>query len=314
VPMLVSGLHNPAPGFPFRGPNLEFPTAMWGGPLSRIMPSALVPWVALLLFPVVAYGLKLFGLGAMMRLDIGAERDRGIATVLAIACALSFVIGIFFPYAALGGQGIIFIQPTLWILGLFSLAPIYRWLQQNKRSWRSVALWGMLGLTWAQALGAFNFSHKAAFSHDTVHVLQDIRAAAAPDDVVAYLPSNLIAKAILGRTGESTNFAIMAFTGLDGYFSSPTYCKFFAVPGLGGGNPAEVLASANRLCEQRRDDIESFIKGDISDTASARLAADRVRWIVISGVAMKKVSSSATPWREARDMVVYRVDPRHVEH
>ena len=103
----------------------------------------------------------------------------------------------------------------------------------------------MLGLTWVQALGAFNFSSKVAFDQDTAHALQDIRLAAAPDDVVAYLPSDLTASAIWGHAEESTNFAIMAMTGLDGYFSSEAYTKFFAVPGLSGRNPAEVLAQAN---------------------------------------------------------------------
>ena len=51
--------------------------------------------------------------------------------VLALAFALSFVIGTFFPYQAFGGVGIVFLQPTLWILGLFSLRPIDAWLERR---------------------------------------------------------------------------------------------------------------------------------------------------------------------------------------
>ena len=306
--MLFSGFHNPAPGFPFRGPNLEFPTAIWRGLVGRIMPAALISWASLIVCVIVAYGVKLFGLGAMARFDLGREQHRGIATVLAIVFALSFVIGMFFPYNALGGIGVVFMQPTLWILGLFSLRPIDAWLERNRTNWRGVALWSILGLTWVQALAAFNFSHKAAFDQDTAHAMQDVRLAAAPDDVVAYLPSGIVDKPIWGHPGESTNFAITAVTGLDGYFSSEPYSTSFAVPGL-SGNPAEVRAHAKRLYEQRRDDIASFVKGDINGAAYGRLARDHVRWIVVSGDALRLISSSAIPWRKTREMAIYRLSP-----
>jgi hypothetical protein len=303
--MLFSGFHNPAPGFPFRGPNLEFPVAIWGQFLRRMIPAVLVPWASLILFPIVAYGVKLFGLGTMARLDIGGERNRGLALVCGITFALSFIIGTFFPFQG-GDIAIIFLQPTLWILGLFSLHPINEWLERNRGRWPPVALWGLLGLTLVQALCAFNFSSKATFSQDTAQALQDIRAAAAPDDVVAYLPSSLTEKAIWGHSRDSTNFAIMAMTGLDGYFSSEAYSIFFAVSGLDGHSPAAVLAQAKRLYQQRRDDVASFVKGDINDAASARLEKDHVRWIVVSGDELPSISSSSIPWRKTREIVVYR--------
>jgi hypothetical protein len=305
--MLLSGFHNSAPGFPFRGPTLEYPVAIWGGLLGRLIPPALIPWASLIVFPIVVYGVKLFGAGAMARLDLGGERNRGIAMVFGIVFALSFVVGLFFPYRGIAiGVVVIFLQPTIWILGLFSLHPIDAWLERNRGNWCAVALWGVLGLTWVQALGAFNFSCKSAFDQDTVRALQDIHVQAAPDDVVAYLPSDLTAKAIWGYPQQSTNFTIMAMTGLDGYFSSETYSKFHAVPGLSGRNPADVLAQAERLYEQRRDDVGSFLKGDITDAASARLAKDHVRWMVVSGDALQGISSPATPWRRTREIAVYR--------
>jgi len=99
----------------------------------------------------------------------------------------------------------------------------------------------------------------------------------------------------------------MAMTGLDGYFSSAEYSEFAAVPGLSGSTPADVLAQADRLYEQRRDDVGSFIKGGITDAASARLATDHVRWIVVSGDALQGISSSAKPWRKTREIAVYRL-------
>jgi hypothetical protein len=304
--MLFSGFHNPTSGLPFRGPNLEFPVAVWGQLLGRMIPAALISWGSLIVFPIVAYGIKLCGLGAMTRFEIGGEGHRSVAMVFAIAFALSFIIGTFFSYGAMGGIAIIFLQPTLWILGLFSLHPIDAWLQRNRGNWRPVALWGMLGLTWVQALCAYNFSNRVTFDQDTAQALQDIHLAAEPDDVIAYLPSDLAALPIWGRAEESTNFAIMAMTGLDGYFSSESYTTLSAVSGLQGPSPTAVLVQAKRLYEQRRDDIVSFVKGDIKDEATVRLAKDHVRWIVVSGDAMQGISSSAPPWRKTREIAVYR--------
>ncbi len=140
-----------------------------------------------------------------------------------------------------------------------------------------------------------------------MRALQDIRLTAAPDDVVAYVPSELTATPIWGAPTESTNFAVMALTGLDGYFSSEPYSKFFAVPGLGGSDPAGVLTQAEHLYEQRRDDVASFVRGDATDAASTRLAKDHVQWVVVSGDAMRGTSTSATPWRKTGEIAVYRL-------
>jgi hypothetical protein len=306
--MLLSGFHNMAPGFPFRGPNLDFPIETWGMWLSRILPGTLVPWASLVVLVVFAYGVKLFGVAALVRLDLGEDRHRALGMLFAAVFAISFVIGTFFPYKGIE-VGIIFLQPTLWILALFSLWPIGTWLQRNKIKWRAVAFWGMLGLTWAQALLAFNFSYGASFGQDTIRALQDVRSTATPQDVVAYLPSDLTQKAIWGYTQQSTNFAIMAMTGLDGYFSSEMYSKFNAVPGLSGKSPDEVLDKAEHLYEQRHADIESFIKGDITAEASARLANDHVRWIVVSGATAHGNLPSTMLWRRTPEISVYRLLP-----
>ena len=305
--MLLSGFHSVAAGFPFRGPNLEFPAGIWGALLGRITPAALVPCASLVVLLVTSYGVKLSGVGAMARFDLGDLRHRSVAMVFAIVFALSFVIGMFFPYQGVGGIAVVFLQPTLWILGLFSLRPIAAWLERNRGSWRPVALWGMLGLTCVQALVAFNFSCKAAFGQDTAHALQDIRMEAAPDDVVAYLPSDLSERPIWGPAEVSTNYSITAMTGLDGYFSTETYSLSFAVPGISGNNPAEVLAQAKRLYEQRRDDVGSFVKGNITAAASERLAEDHVRWIIISGDVLSGIASSSKTWRKTSEIAIYRL-------
>jgi hypothetical protein len=306
--MLLSGFHNEAPGFPFRGPNLEFSTSVWGMWLAKVLPAALVPLAALILLPIVAYGFKLFGVGALARLDLGEERRRGIAALLAVVFVISFVIGTFFPYQGFG-VAIIFLQPTFWILGLFSLRPIGHWLERNQPSWRALALWGVLGLIWVQALLAFNFSYETTLSQETIRALQDVHAIAAADDVVAYLPSDITQNGVWGYTQSSTNFAVMALTGLDGYFSSETYSIFNAVPGLSGKSSKEVLDQAERLYQQRRDDIDSFVRGPMSAYAATRLANDHVRWIVVMGDAMREISTPVAPWRKTSEIVVYRLSP-----
>jgi len=75
-----------------------------------------------------------------------------------------------------------------------------------------------------------------------------------------------------------------------------------ALPG-----PADVLAQAKQLYEQRRDDTESFIMGGISDAARQRLQRDHVSWIVVSGDALRRISSSAEPWRKTSEITVYRI-------
>ena len=304
--MVFSGFHNLAPGFPFRGPNLEFPIGAWGAFLSRMVPAIIVPWAALLLFPVVAFGVKLLGLGQMLRLDLGEDRLRGLATVLAVVFVISLGVGTFFPYQGLG-IAVVFLQPALWILSLFSLLLLCEWMERNQRNWRPFALWALLALTWVQTLVAFNFSSKADFPRDSAQALFDLRSTAMPDDVVAYFPNNLTETAVWGTNQESTNFALMAMTGLDGYFSSADYTRFSAVPGLQGRSSAEVLAQADRLYEQRHDDIELFLKGDIDSTVLERLARDRVRWVVISGDSLRDISTSMAPWRRTGQIAIYRL-------
>lgn len=306
--MLLAGFRNMSPGFPFRGPNLEFSTSVWGIWISRILPPLLVPITCLLLFPILAYGVKLFGLGALVRLNLGEECYRAIATLLAIVFGISFTIGVFFPYQGIE-VGAIFLQPTFWILSLFALRPIGTWLQHNTIKWHAVALWGILGVTWIQALLAFNFGYEATFSRDTMRALDDLRVAASQQDVVAYTPSDIQQRAVWGYAQNSTNFAIMAMTGLDGYFSSQLYSKFNAVPGLSGRTPEEILDKAEHLYEQRHADVESFINGDITTEASARLTNDRVCWIVVTGDEMQKIASSLKPWRMTSEIAIYRLSP-----
>ncbi len=170
-------------------------------------------------------------------------------------------------------------------------------------------VWTVLAGTCAQSLLAFNFSHEITFTGETVAALQDIRMAAAPQDVVAYIPTYITHRAVLGDAYSSTNFAIMAMTGLDGYFSSQVYSKFNAVPGLSGKTPDQILEKAERLYEQRLADVESFIKGDITAESSTRLMSDRVRWIVVSEDEIPHIGSSVKPWRRTREIVVYRLSP-----
>jgi hypothetical protein len=307
--MLISGFHNNAPGFPFRGPNLESPAAAWGAELARIVPGKLVPWAALIVLPIFAYGFRLFGLRSMARADLGEANRRSLAMLLTLVFVASFVVGTFFPYNALGGEAMIFLQPSIWILALFSIRPIDAWFTRHRGSWAAVALWSVLVLTWIQALASFNFAQRAEFSQATVQALREVQAVGDHEDVVAYLPIALIARPILGFPSLSTNFAITAMSGLDGYFSGEAYSTFFAVPGLTAATPADVVVEAQRLYEQRVADVNSFVSGEITDAARVRLQNARVRWIVLSGPALRQISTSVAPWRRTGEITIYRLSP-----
>jgi hypothetical protein len=149
------------------------------------------------------------------------------------------------------------------------------------------------------------FVLEAAFTQDSARALQDIRLQTSPDDVVAFLPSELTERPLWGHTEICTNYSITAMTGLDGYFSPRTFCISFAVSGLSGSSPADVLAQADRLCQQRRDDVESWAKGDITDAGFGRLVDDHVKWVVVSGDALRDISTSAIPWRKTPQVTVY---------
>jgi hypothetical protein len=168
-----------------------------------------------------------------------------------------------------------------------------------------LAVCGLLAVTWVQALASFNFSHELTFDQQTVRVFREMESSAAPDDVVAYLPSTETQRGILGPTEASTNFATTAMTGLDGYFCTESYSEAFAVPGMKGQTRAEVLAQAERFYQHRRELVESFLAGDIA--ASTELAQDHVAWVVAEGEALPAVSRSLKPWRKTGEIAVYRI-------
>lgn len=305
--MLLSGFHYPLATEPFHLPSLNFPTAVWGSLLERGgVPQALLPWVALCVFPVLLLGVKLFGIGAMARFDLGEERHQAIATVLATAFVISFVIGLFLPYPG-STIAIVFLQPTLWIAALFALHPIHEWLERNAGRWPGLALWAILGLTWVQALLAFNLAHRASFDRDTAEALWQIQRDSAPDDVVAYTQSRLTEEPVWGGPVVSSNFSIMAMTGLDGYYLAENYFIPFAVAGLALRDGSDGVAEAKHLYQQRHEDTEAFIKGAITEQGRARLARDRVRWIVVSGEELGEASNAQNLWRRTGQVVIYQL-------
>ena len=160
-----------------------------------------------------------------------------------------------------------------------------------------------------ETLGAFNFGRRAAFTSDTADAFREIRSSTGTDEVVAYMPSGVIETPVLGHAAETTSFAITGLSGLDGYVSSETYSTAFAVPGLHGRDDADVLAQAKQIYEQRRDDVQSFLNGTISDAGYKRFAVDRVCWVVASGDELQHLDTALKPWRRTADMAFYRLCP-----
>jgi hypothetical protein len=310
--MVAVGLKHIAPGVPLSGPNLDTPVDIWGDLFGHVVPSALLPLACLIFFPIGTYGIRLFGLRAMMHGQIAGLAHRGVGMLLAVAFALSFALGTFFTFHDIGGAPAekILLQPTLWMLGIFALQPLLSWVERGRRSWRAVALWGMLGLTWLQSLAAFGFSQKVAFSAATAAAFRDIRAAASPDDVIVYLPVSRRATPILGAPREFLDFAVMAMTGLDGYFSDQAFSVSYALAGIAGNSAPEISAAAAALYRQRTGDIDAYLNGNADSATLERLSHDNVRWIVLGDGAPRGLSPALRPWRQDTEVSVYRLPAR----
>jgi hypothetical protein len=310
--MLSVGFRHIVPGVPLIGPNLDTPVDLWGDLFGHVVPSALLPLACSLFFPIGTYGIRLFGLRAMMRGQIAGLAHRGVGTMLAVAFALSFSLGTFFTFHDIGGAPAekILLQPTLWMLGIYALQPLLSWLERGRRSWRGVALWGMLGLTWVQSLAAFGYSQKVAFSADTASAFRDIRAAASPDDVIVYLPVSRRATPILGAPHEFLDYAVMAMTGLDGYFSDQAFSVSYALAGIAGNSASEISAAAAALYRQRTGDVDAYLKGNADSATLDRLSHDNVRWIVLGDGAARDLSPALRPWRQNPQISVYRLPAR----
>jgi hypothetical protein len=234
---------------------------------------------------------------------------RGVGIMLAIAFVLSFVAGTFFSFNQIGGapDEKILLQPSLWMLGLFALAPLAAWLERGRTVWRGVALWGMLALTWAQSMLALDFGQRVTFSAETVAVFGDMRTGSSPDDVVAFLPVLRTGIAMVGDAQPFADFAVPAMTGLPGYFGTKRYSIAYALSGVAGVNGADTLAAAQAVARQRVADVDAYLRGIADSTALRRLTEDHVRWIVLSSAARISASSTLTPWRKTSDITVYRL-------
>jgi hypothetical protein len=307
--MISVGLHHIVPGAGLSGPTLNLPVSIWGDLLNHFVPSTVLPLACLILFPIVAYGVRLFGLRALLRGEIAGLSHRGLGIMFAAAFVLSFMIGVFYTFQAIGGAPAekTLLQPTLWILGIFSLQPILSWLERGRRALRAIVLWGMLALTWVQSLAAFHFTQKVAFSANTEALFRDIRSASSPDDVIVYLPVDRVGTPILGEPQKFADFAVTAMTGLDGYFSNETYSVSYALSGLHGSTATEVLAAAGALYRQRMGDVEAYLQGDADSAALARLNRDNVRWIVLSEGSPRELAPALKPWRQNPEVVVYKL-------
>ena len=119
----VLGGLSPQPGGSFLpgAPGL-FAVNRW----AHLMPSGLnhnvVLILAVTLLFVVSYGLRLAGLRSVACAKLRFERHGNLALIMALATVASLCIGLLFEFRGPGGinNNIIFLQPTGWLMGLFS--------------------------------------------------------------------------------------------------------------------------------------------------------------------------------------------------
>jgi len=155
----------------------------------------------------------------------------------------------------------------------------------------------MLMLIWMQAILAFNFSLRTSFDQATTQVLWTIRSDSAPDECRRVSTKWSHSKSSLRPYNRIYEFCGHSYDRSRWLCLSRELFDSLSVPGLSGRNSADVLEQAKLMYQQRSQDVDSFIKDDISDAARARLAKDHVRWIVVWGDAMNNISTQVTPWR-----------------
>jgi hypothetical protein len=271
----------------------------YGDMLAPLHADLLILPASILVFIVVSYGLKLVALPWMFN---GTERFRSNApamTVLLIVFVISFALGFLVMNESYGdaSTNIILFQPTGWVLGLFAVYPLYRWLKRGRTLARPVALSFLLSIGAIQAIAAFNFGYKIVIAPDFAAALARIKGDADPMDVVAFLPDGVNSKSILGDALGANNFYVSALTGLKAYFTTRAYTQSFSTSG----------ASGAAVYEERSGTIEKFLSGAIADADVELLIRQGVRYVILPVQFAAPLPAQAAVWISSAEFTVLKL-------
>lgn len=262
----------------------------------------LVPLLgSVFIMAVLCYGVKLVGLWPMYkRTGLGVGCNGPLGAVLLVALMISLALGMLFSSSGQMGSGnaIMFLQPTAWIMALFAIFTLTRWVE-HQRSWlRPVILAVLLLVGPLHAFSTFNLGYRVRFDPAYLAALESLRDEAAATDVVAYWPGRIQSQSVFGPAPAANNFFVAAFTGLRGYVAVPGYSHFAASAGPSGGD----------IYRGRAELVEQFQDGKIDTDEIRRLFDDGVRWIVLEKAIEIAPKNGLKVWRSSPAFTILRIE------
>jgi hypothetical protein len=274
-------------------------TGVYGSLFNMLNSSVLVFLSSTIVFIVVCYGLKLAGLWPMLS-GTGYRFRSNIPamTIILNVFAISFALGFLLNTNGSDAVSVILFQPTGWILGLYAVYPIFRWINRGRTRLRYPAVAVLLLIGPLQALPLFNLGYKVTITPEFLSAMRKIKAEANPSDVVAFLPDAVQTQPILGAAPRTNNFYVAAFTGLRGYYTTRAYTARDS--GLG--------AAGDKLYDERTSIIEKFLAGTIDGQDIHLLIHQGVTWVILpvkmSFAPMKDVNI----WMSGADFTILKLN------
>lgn len=209
--------------------------------------------------------------------------------IISLSLGLLFSMGGFVG----GGNNLMFLQPSGWMLALFAVPPIVAWVQRGSSNFRSILAAILLLIGAVHDFATFNFGHRVGLGRDFVEALSEMRQMSQPDDVVVYWPEQVSSQPVLGHTSDANNFYVLAFTGLRAYYSAAAYTERLSAPTRG-----------RAIYEERASAMERIINGTADAQLIGRLNSDGVRWVVIAGPPPARLPPNVIDWRSTPDFTI----------
>lgn len=257
----------------------------------------LVLAAAVVIFVVVAYGLKLAAVWAIPRAKgFRFAASLPAATVVLAVIAVSVALGLLAKSSDGAALNLILLQPSGPLLALFATLPIVVWTRRGQGLIRPVTISIFLLIGPVQAGLAFELGYKAVLTDDYVIALRQIAHEADPQDVIAFLPESFPTTPILGAAPASNNFYLAAITGLRNYYTTEAYTA------RESGRPDGLV-----IYEDRTAIVRKFLSGTASRDDVERLRRDGVRWVVLPEQVGFAAPSGARVWARGARWTIYRL-------
>lgn len=251
-----------------------FPLIKYGDKIRQFVSNEqLVTILSVLMFLLISYNIKLIGLFFVNKFPRKAGQSE-IWSFLFYCYFISLIIGVFFEFGGVGGisSNIIFLQPTIYLMGILTIYPIFRIIQTiyTRQKYIAILVFFMLLVGPIQAVLAYNLSYKVEIKPELLSVLSNIRKQSTPDSIIAFSPTTIQAVSIYGDQPLVNNFYISALTGRRSFFSVDGYSMDY------------LQNTHDRLdYETRKQIISSVALGDVTVKICSNLAQNKVSYVFL---------------------------------